>query len=76
MTHSGNLTLDFRPRWGIFYLPVVPDQYSTNASLSGQLAGLVDEADAIARTRLYEKAKNQSVNLAQALAERDRKSVV
>lgn len=68
--HSGDLTQAFRPFNGSAGLPVNPSTYSTYASLSGQLAYLRDEADSIARTRLYEKAKNQSVNLAQALAER------
>lgn len=69
-SHTGDLTQAFRPFDGPVALPLNPLNYSAYASLSGQLQYLLDEADSVARTRLYEKAKNQSVNLAQALAER------
>lgn len=68
--HSGDLTQAFRPFGGGSSLPLNPYNYHAYAPLSGALQSLLVEADNIARTRLLEKAKNQSVNLAMALAER------
>lgn len=69
-SYSGDLTLPFRPELGLFSLPDNPSQYTSPFSVDGHILGAINRASDIAISRLYEKAKNQSVNLAMALAER------